>query len=181
MVPSTQTILDWAVGKRHALNQPNPNLRFWPSHANSEYLWHFKRAEARFHNLGSDDWDDSWDIYSEDDDWYQKMGCWGYLYDAKLPWSGLFGEEEGASAVRKAEQKEPAAEEEAVSEVELPAVQELNAKDHHDRVRDELIALVGRGERDGYTNSELLEKFHPWNPALPFIWAGFTWAHCEGQ
>ena len=107
------------MGKSHSLNQPNFNLRFWPSHANSEYLWHFKRAEARLHNLASDNWDDSWDIYSEDDDWYQKMGCWGYLYDAKLPWSGLFGEEEGASAVRKEEQK--GQEEQAVLEVELSA------------------------------------------------------------
>jgi len=162
---------------------PGPNDPiFWPTHANAEHVWHYKRALATQNEWGSDLWDESWDVLEEDDDWYERMGCWGYPYDAKLPFTSLFGEGDGMSeasdaapeggAVRRLDESK----DDEGDELEN-VVEQLSAKDHHDRIRDELIELAAGG-RSGYTNRELHQKFHPWNPTLPFMYETFTWEHC---
>lgn len=147
-------------------------------HANSEHVWHYKRALATQNEWGSDLWDESWDVLDEDDDWYQRMGCWGYPYDAKLPFTSLFGEGdgmgEGFDAASEPGQARRLAEGEGGQSLLKGAVEELSAKKHHDRIRDELIELAAGG-RSGYTNRELHQKFHPWNPTLPFMYETFSW------
>ena len=154
-------------------------------HANSEHVWHYKRALATQNEWGSDLWDESWDVLDEDDDWYQRMGCWGYLYDAKLPFTSLFGEGDGMGDAsfdaatepgqsRRLGEGEGEGEGEGGESLLEGVVEERSAKDHHDRIRDELIELAAGG-RSGYTNRELHQKFHPWNPTLPFMYETFSW------
>lgn len=130
---------------------------FWTVHSNFEHLWHYKRASAQ-QNSSRVTWSDTWDVYTTDDDWYQMMGCWGYLYDAKLPWSNLFGES---------------------------ASIENDANVVYSDIREELmIQMLDMNEvrgQSGYTNRELSDLFDPWNSNSLFQYSSFSWSHCEAE
>ena len=137
------------AGPLSAVNDP----LFWPSHANAERVWTFKRLSGAFN--------ETWDYANAEQASHAiPSGCWGYARDARLPFHTLFGED--------------ADDGENVSDSESS-----NFQLQRDRLRIFLSDALGPpGDAGGYTNAELHEKLSPHNPNLPFVYEAFDWDHC---